>query len=212
MIFNRIINDIVDWIRRLLHWQDKKVLNKPYTILEIYTFNHGVLKLVDRDTPRAVLTYIYTPKPIGDKIKSDYIYDFHICLDHLWVISDELLNLDNIKKEKKDIENIKEGKDRPFKVPKNLKVGDPSHILTILRSSRFLDSNGDYITEILYHKKFDFVGFDNTGYRDKFAIPIIKDVIHILKEQEFKDIDWDFEISFSQKRFMGSYYSKPKVE
>lgn len=208
MIFNRVINDIVDWIRRLLYWKSKQIKQKPYAVIEMYTCSDGILKLVDRDTARAVLTYIYTPKPKNTTNVVGHLYDYHICLDHLWKISeDEEPSAQSFKLTNK----VPSFKPVTSKLQKNIKLGDYTHVLTILKSSRTLDVNGDYVTEVIFYKQFDFVGLDITGYRDKFALPIVKDVVHRLKEGKFKDLDWDFELGFSQKKFMGSYYIKPKT-
>ena len=202
MKFNLIVNDIIDWIRRILWYKENKVKKKPYEILEVVDGAHGFIKKVDRDTPRAVLTYIYTPYPIFKENMNKTVqpvYDYHICLDHLWALDNpELHNsfrlLDNTQS---------------FKIPKARmlrRMGDATHRISVLQASRYLDKEGNYITKTLFSNDYDFVGRDSPAYRDKYAIPVLKDVIRFLTTKEIYNFDWSYEISVSQRYFMGGKY------
>lgn len=206
MLFNRIINDIVDWVRRLLYWQKNEIKHKPYKVIEAHQGIHGLLRLVERDTPRAVMTYIFTPKPTSGTNVVNNLFDYHICLDHLWAVDTAGLHVKSFALNN----NIPSFKPLVKKPSRPLSaLGEPSHTVTILKASRWLDNNGDYQTEVVYYKQFDFIGTDATPYRDKYAVPAFKDVINQLKYKRFTDLDWDWEITFSQRRFMGSRYIKP---
>lgn len=209
MLFNRIINDIIDWVRRLLYWKDNAIKKKPYSVIEVYQCKHGLLRLVERDTPRAVMTFIYTPKPVlktNVALSSD-MYDYHICLDHLWSVDNAELHRHSQTKSFMLDPNA-----QSFKLSKitRRKLGDASHTITIMKSSRKLDPNGDYESSVVYYNQFDFVGRDNSGFRDKYANIIFKDVVNQLKEHTFDETDWAWEINFSQKRYMGGHYIRPE--
>lgn len=209
MKLNQIINDIIDWVRRIVWYREKKVTKQPYVILDIIDGDFGLLKRVDRDTPRAVLTYIFTPYPtiepnMNKTIKP--IYDYHICLDHLWALDNpELHRSFKVSSNKHTFKLTQETK------LKNTTYGRNTHRVTILKASRFLDKDGNYFADTLFSNEYDFIGKDQSGMRDKYAVPIIKDVVRYLNHTKIELFDWDIEISYSQKHFMGAKYLAPVV-
>lgn len=205
MRFNRIINDIIDWVRRLLYWKTNEIKKKPYRVIEIYKCKYGLLRIVERDTPRAVLTFIYTPKADAKTNVVKNMYDYHICLDHLWLVDNSELSVKSFQLTNK-VSSFKHVTTTPAKHVH--KRGEPTHTITIMRASRWLDTNGDYQTTVLYYDTFDFIGKDTTNFRDKYAFPILKDVIHKLKYLYFDELDWKTELAKSQRKYMGAYYLK----
>jgi hypothetical protein len=205
MIVNRIINDILDWLRRVLYFKKtRKNKKQAYKIIEVYTTNHGILRYVDRDTPRAVLTYIYTPKPdTKSLVKAKSVMDYHICLDHLWA-------LDNAEPYKVVVVKGTGNRKLPYRVYNYKADNLYTHSITIVEASRYLDKEGNYKTSVIFYKLYDFLGKSTTNYRDFFAIPIVKDIINILKARPLNLIDIVWEIEMSQKKIMGTSYLPEK--
>lgn len=205
MKINRIILDILDWIKDALWGKKNKDIYKGYKILQVYQGDKGILKLVERDTPRAIITYVFTPfaRVVGNKILPSK--DIHICLDHLWALEGS-----EVKHKSFKLSNTS----NRFSYSKYL--GKDSHSITVLEASRFVNKDGDYLTDIIFHKNYDFIGVDTSGLRDRHAIPIIKEVVMLFKERPSdtaRTFPWDFEIKWSRKRFMGTlwknYHRKP---
>lgn len=190
MQLNQIILDIFDWIRRSLWYRQKKVALKPYEILEIYPSDKGVLKLVRRDTPRAVRTFIFTPytrKETPNLVQKD-MRDIHICLDHLWALDSE------------------QNSHLPRRVEKDFRKVSDSHAVTILEASRWIKKDGNYNSTVLYSGNYDFIGSDIRAYRDKYAIPIVNDLANLLRYRALPEMDWRLELELSQKNFMGGHF------
>lgn len=202
MNLNHIILDILDWIRRSLWYQEDAIEVKPYAILQTKTSPFAILKLVQRDTPRAVRTFILTP--IEQPSKSEVlvrpdIKDIHICLDHLWTIeSYPDFKLTN--------------KTKSFSVSPVRKFVKPeyTHTITVLKASRWVNREGKYSTDIIFSKEYDFLGRDSGVYRDKYATPIITEVASLLLYRPLGEMNWEHEIESSQKTFMGGYFPNKK--
>jgi hypothetical protein len=80
MRLDRIVIDILDWVRRSLWAQRRPELHKPYEVIETKIGRHGRVKRVSRDTPRAVRTWTYIP---FKKATEGEPYKIHICCDSL---------------------------------------------------------------------------------------------------------------------------------
>lgn len=84
MIFDRIAIDFLDWVRSLL-WSGPTSEGKPHSptprIIWYKSGSNGLIQRVERDTPRAISTWIFTPSkrdiPSSEQIK------FYLCLDML---------------------------------------------------------------------------------------------------------------------------------
>lgn len=190
MKMNQIILDICDWIRRTLWYREKRIKSRPYEILETYSSPHGILKLVRRDTPRAVRTYIFTPHNSKgqDRIVQKDLKDIHICLDHLWALdTNETSHVPKIILQ------------QPYKAR-------VTHAITILEASRWVTKDGNYYSKVLFSRNYDFIGTDWGAWRDKYAMPIINDLASLLRYRPFKEMDWGLETELSQKNFMGGHF------
>lgn len=201
MNIQTILKNILAWIDKVLHKKTKKPSrNSPYRVLDTIPCKYGLLKLVDRDSPYAVCTYVYSPKQQTETNVADTrLMDYHICLDHMWLPDNPELEVKSFRLTNKPVSF------KPVKFQRRL-IGDRTHLITVLKASRWLDKDGHYTTSVAYIGEFDFLGLDRTVYRDKNAIPIFKDVVYQLKDQKPDTFDWEFEIKFSQKRLMGSTY------
>lgn len=202
---NQIFLDILNWIKSHLRKQsDNK--NNAYGVLSYTKGNNGLLKLVERNTPRAIRTYILTP--LSKKEKDDHslvakaVEDIHLYLDTLGALDtnyvyDRSVNRAALSKEY-------------------------SHCITILKASRWLDKDGNYYTKPLFCEYYDFFPRSSGKHRDTYAVPIITEVANLLKnEHNINAFDFKWEINTSQKRFMGGDYrekiennkiTKPKID
>lgn len=191
---NKIFIEILDWVKRFLQFKAHKNPIKPYKLEQTYIGTAGILKLVTRDTTRAVRTYIFTPYKLKDK--DDYMntvknhYDIHLCLDHLWSVYDGTIPTSNI--------GVRKQLSKKY-----------THCITILQAGRCIDKNGKYFTKPILYKEFNFLGSNQTTYRDKFAVPIFDEIAHLLKNADNPNVfDYTFEITLSQKKHMGAFYRK----
>lgn len=135
MLFNRLVTDLIDWIRKWL-WANQEKGPQPYHAVRETHHPRGTLKLVTgRQTPRAIATYIFCPK----SETSEYIQmqvrpkDWHIYLD--WS------------------PNLPEFGGAGYR-------GDRRHIsthtITILRASHALSRNGEYSVEHVFSGDYEF--------------------------------------------------------
>jgi len=66
MFIDQLIQDALNFIKRLIFWRSnrkKEAARKPFTAMRTHTGEWGIISLViRRDTPRAVRTWIYSPK------------------------------------------------------------------------------------------------------------------------------------------------------
>lgn len=136
MKLDRLVVDLLDWIRRWL-WAKEARSPQPYKAVRESVYDRGVLKMVTgRDTPRAVYTWIFSPKAQ----QSEYLAaqqrpkDFHIYLD--WSAK------------------LPEFSDRGTAISRSLKK--PTHTITILTASHSLLPNGEYDVEYVFSGDYNF--------------------------------------------------------
>jgi hypothetical protein len=197
MQLDRLVLDVLDWIRRSLFWRsNRQVKQQPYTILQMERGWRGMLKQVKRDTPRAVRTWIFTPYPTAGSPKSETnghgfisrknMKDYHICLDHLFPIREE------------------EARSPSGQPPRRgrLKPNAMTHRLMVLEASRYLNQDGSYDTSTLFCREYDFTRGDK--YLDRWAIAVVDELAKIVGNSGIEDMDWHTEIELSRKRFVGS--------
>ena len=78
---DKLLLDILDWLEKALDWRrNKKGAAKPYEVLRVYPGVKGVLRLLQRETPRAVYTLEFQPlRKTGEPLQNR----IHIYCDHL---------------------------------------------------------------------------------------------------------------------------------
>lgn len=150
MIFDRILEDVLGFIRRLLWWREHETesVNKPFQSMRLIPGEFGVISLVEgRDTPRAVRSWIYSPKRYDVNSTTPVVRkpndDLHIYLDFLG----PLPNSDSPKAQL-------ERQERQLQRRQGEKVF--THRVQILRASHFLNQHGFYDYELIYWEDFDF--------------------------------------------------------
>lgn len=196
MQLDRLVLDILDWIRRSLFWRsNRQVKKQPYIILKMERGWRGMLKQVKRDTPRAVRTWIFTPYPTAGPSKPEHnghafisrqgMKDYHICLDHLFPIRENAAKSD------------------PGKPPRRgrLKPNSMTHRLTVLEASRYLNQDGSYDSSPIFSQEYNFERGDN--YPDRWAIAVVDELAKIVGNSGIEEMDWHMEIELSRKRFVG---------
>lgn len=212
MQINHILIDILDWVRQLVWWRERKLTVVPFTILSLERTDMGLLKKVDRPTPRSVSTYIMTPNA-PPKYSKDIHYDYHICLDHLWKLDSPEAEMPVPK-----VEPLKsfrlyippkpviQQKPLPYRV--GLYGDKYSHCITILKCSRFVDSEGDYSSQLIYQGYYDLIGarYSLSSYRDRWAHSIFSDLINACKSKEITTLRFNDIIEQSRQRHLGYGY------
>lgn len=183
MLIDRIVIDILDWIKRSLFFRRGQKIRQPYEVLEEFKAERGWLKKVQRDTPRAVRTWVLVPFPreIEGYTKRSEIREVHICLDHLFAL---------------------EGQKAPPRSEWRL-----THRIHVLSASRYLSPDGNFQAETIFVKNYDMLGtYGQTTGRDRTAIAIIDQIAKIVGKFGWEKLEWEMEIELSRKQFMGKNY------
>ncbi|NJR31192.1 hypothetical protein HC762_00050 [bacterium] len=137
MRFDRILLDILDWIRRSLWFEKGKIIREPYQIVESIPSRYGILRQVVRDTPKAVRTWEFYPYKSKDNPKPRSV---RICCDFLELITGR----DRLPKTKVKLK------------PAKGKRSHHTHRLHVLSVSHDLDEYGSYESEILFDGVFQW--------------------------------------------------------
>lgn len=192
MQVNRVLLDILNWVKQLVWWREHKIAVQPYEVISRERTLFGILKKVTRDTPRALSTYIFTPLA-PPRYSKDKHYDYHLCLDHLW-------SLDSAHKE------IAGKLPRDYNLRYNHRH---THCVTILQAGRWVNSSGSYYSKVLYQGYFDFMGsYSPYEQRDRWAYAIFADLARALKLKEISLVDFTHEIETARTKFLGKGASK----
>ncbi|MEO1208855.1 MAG: hypothetical protein AAFX78_04855 [Cyanobacteria bacterium J06638_20] len=142
MRFDRVLVDILEFIRRWLYWQDAKVTAKPFESIRDFPISHrGVLQHIKgRDTERSIDTWRWCPKTNT----SEYIplaqrdQDIHIYLDYHPMLPE-------FRKPSGNITAVRYQRDRP------------THQILMLKAGHHLNpKTGEYDVEYLSDCSFDF--------------------------------------------------------
>jgi hypothetical protein len=151
MIFDRIIEDAISFIRRFLWWrqeQKKEPDKQPFQSIRSHSGDWGVISLVTgRDTPRAVRTWVYFPKRQTHREAQSAIYtapqDLHFYLDFLGPLSH--VHTPRAEEERKERQSLR-----------RQGATVPTHRLYIMKASHFLNAEGLYDCELVFWGDYDF--------------------------------------------------------
>jgi prepilin-type N-terminal cleavage/methylation domain-containing protein len=171
MRLDRILIDIANWIKGLLYQKQAKA--KAFIVLDRRRSPFGDLCLVERDTPRAIRTYVFMPHR-GSTPKPQQ-FDLHLCLDTL-----------------SPLDKAKEASTRP-----HYEILRVTHKITILWASHWLNADGTYDLDVIHEGFYDLQG--QSLYEHKQAIATLDDLAALLLHQPYPEIDWAFEIDASRK-------------
>jgi hypothetical protein len=175
-----------------------------YVYEEIARFDssRGYLKLVRRDTPRAIATWVFIPKRNVDldnlkhqferSNSEKYKYDIYICCDHLFALT-EIDNLNRIKHKAKLSKQ---------KVTYTNRM--KSHKISVLIISHFLNKDGTFQSFELFSHDYNLIKQGSLDPHSQ-AIAIVQSVAMLLKYRSIDD--WHFEIESYRKQFLGSSYT-----
>lgn len=193
MLFDRIVEDSLGFIRRML-WsrEDSKIAKKPFQTTHSKEGELGFIYLLEgRDTPRAVRTWMYSPKRKNlnstNMVMTSTPTDLHIYIDFLGPLPKSNKSASTTK-----IQNVEE--------PNKLEKSVNTHRLQILKASHFLNAEGLYNCELVFWKEFNFHpfkgGFHSKGntvnkiaaeFTDTLALKCLK----IANPLKLKAEDWE---------------------
>ncbi|MEO1352105.1 MAG: hypothetical protein AAFW84_25430 [Cyanobacteria bacterium J06635_15] len=152
MLFDRILEDSLGFIRQTL-WsrEGEATTNQPFQITKSIDGEFGFIHLLDgRDTPRAVRTWMYSPR--RQKLNSAKMVvvstpmDLHIYMDFLGPLRDTQTPK-AIEKKKEITEKRQRG------------ISINTHRLQILKASHFLNADGFYDCELVFWQDIDCYPF-----------------------------------------------------
>ena len=176
MGIGQLLKNIVAWLQRWLRSIQKKA-PQPFVSIREKQYPLGVLKLVEgRDTSHAVRTWIICPKSGQESIMAPL--DLHVYLDFLGG-TDPLASGSNSR-------NRSNG----------------THMITILRASRRLQSDGTYRYDHIFSSDYDFQGQHSTPADVQARIAC--DRIAVLAGiRPIAEADWPDEIEEIYRQVMG---------
>ncbi|MEL6136856.1 MAG: hypothetical protein AAFR42_05540 [Cyanobacteria bacterium J06628_6] len=195
--FDRILGDILDFVRRFLWWKTDKtaVKHKPFqSIRKPITGDTGIACLVlGRDTPRAVRTWIFSPRRRQNDavagLKSNPLDDIHVYLDFLGPLA-------NAPETKQMHWNLSQRKTR--------EKGEAflTHRVQILKASHMLNAHGFYDYELLFWQDYDFYR-PGSGDPERWAVAAVDRLVYrILSNSE---LDWESAIANIRQVVLGTY-------
>jgi hypothetical protein len=207
MKLDRVILDFLVWIKE----QFWKAPNRSpvYLYEEIARFDssRGYLKLVRRNTPRAISTWVFIPKRnvdldnikhhLEDSKSDKYKYDVYVCCDHLFALTE----LENSSKRQPKIKPVKQS----YTYTNSIKT----HKISVLLISHFLSGDGTFQSFELFSEDYDMVKRGSLDIHRE-AIAIVQSVAMLLKYRSVDD--WHFEIESYRKQFLGSSYTPTRRE
>ncbi len=173
MIFDRILEDSLNFVRRLL-WarQNPKraVTARPFHPTRTLESDHGIVSLLEgRDTPRAIRTWLYSPKRrelnAARMVATTPAMDLHLYCDFLGPLPQA--KTPQAEDERKAIAARRE---RGESVP--------SHRIQIFKASHFLNKEGFYDYELVFWQDRDC--FLSQGPDPNKAAQILMD--HLAKQ------------------------------
>jgi hypothetical protein len=187
MLIDRILEDALGFIRRLLWWRSgtAKSIHKPFRSMQVIDGEFGLISLViGRDTPRAVRSWIYSPKRCDLNSTNPVVRkpcdDLHIYLDFLGPLAST--DPQKLHAERRDCQCTQKQGNRA-----------PTHRVQVLRASHFLNEQGFYSYDLIYWVDFDFY-WPTTMRPDTLArITIDRLAYRCLKQTdvfELSDDDW----------------------
>ncbi|MBE7380849.1 MAG: hypothetical protein F6J95_005515 [Leptolyngbya sp. SIO1E4] len=148
MLFDRTIEDSLGFIRRML-WArgDSKDTRKPFQATKSIAGEFGFIYLLEgRDTPRAVRTWMYSPKRqhlnSARMVANSVSMDLHIYMDFLGPLP-KVITPKVLADRKKVEEQRQQG------------ISINTHRLQILKASHFLNADGFYDCELVFWKDLD---------------------------------------------------------
>lgn len=201
MNFDQIFLDILDWVRRLL-WSRNRRSPNPYKRLKSWSAQTGYVHLIERDTPRAIATFLYCPKRFNNAQKREP-KDVHLHLDSLAL----------------------SGRHRHG-------GHQLTHRITVLEASHWLKSNGSYDAIPVYAQELQLVPKNEKAHlptakarqvsaelrsesfsinswetRDRLAVLVLTALALRLLNTEPAMICWAWEVEQLAKEVMGRHYS-----
>lgn len=149
MLFDRILEDSLSFVRRKL-WSDSAhddAAKKPFQPTESIDGEFGIIHLLEgRDTPRAVRTWMYTPRRqqlnAAQMVATSIPMDLHIYVDFLGPLPH---NTTPSAMEERELQASQRQRGRSV----------PTHRLQILKASHFLNAEGFYSLELVHWQDID---------------------------------------------------------
>lgn len=149
MIFDRISEDSLSFIRRLLWSRSKqgKQCPKPFSSVKTITGEQGIISCLEgRDSPRAVSSWLYSPRRrdlnSAKMVAQKMSMDLHLYLDFLGPLPQA-----NTPQAETEREAIKARRARGESVP--------THRIQLFKASHFLNTEGFYNYELVFWKDCD---------------------------------------------------------
>ena len=172
---DRVLIDILDWLRRLLWGREGVTKDKPYTVLEpAKRGKYALITKVLRPTPRAVATYIISP--LRFDLQPREIEDYHLCCDHLGAIEGE---------------GAIGGRGAKAK----------THRISVYRASHWLLADGTYNCKSVFWADYDLQRQDPN--RDRQAVQVMARIALSVRNLKPEAIDWQWEVETAIKEVLG---------
>lgn len=183
---DRVLIDILDWIRRVIWFDRGKVTQRPYIVVETLVSRRGKLKRLIRDTHRAVRTWEFQPYKKHGHPKP---WTVRICCDF-----NELTPRDD---------RVPKGKVQPKKRATSSRYSHQFRVLLV--NPDFNETEDYYEYEVLFDGVFDWQV--RSSHRDEYAILITDCVSKQLLTVPIRQINWQHELKACAQTRMGGHYN-----
>ena len=188
MKFDRILEDSLGFTRRML-WAKSgksKTVKQPFRSIRTVPGEQGIASLLEgRDTPRAVRTWMYSPRRrdlnAARMVTTSATMDLHLYCDFLG----PLPNIKNAQTQE-ELEQIQIRRDRGKPVP--------THRIQIFKASHFINPDGFYDCDLVFWKDCDFFvhrAFELNRLARITTDRLAKSCLKFGAPLEFKAEDWE---------------------
>jgi hypothetical protein len=200
-----MLYSLYSYIKNKILSLTNKANKYDYEIVDSKKYKKGILKVIKSNNLTNVKSYIYTPYPNKntDFITVNELKDTHFYLDLVVILSN-----DKVKKLKTPNKTCILSKYKLKTINKVTKHNKNTHRITILKSSRWKNKEGKYITELILKKEYNFLGKSRSKNINLDAITVLDNVVELLNYRDIKDINFEWEIDTFQKQLMSTNYLK----
>jgi hypothetical protein len=202
MKLDRVILDVLMWVKEQFWKAPSRSPVYVYEEISRFDSSRGYLKLVRRDTPRAIATWVFIPKrnvdldnlkhQVEQSQSEKYKYDIYICCDHLFALTE----IDSINKRKYKTKLQQKSPNGANRMK--------SHKISVLLISHFLNKDGTFQSFELFSQDYNLIKQGSLDPHNQ-ASAIVQSVAMLLKYRSIDD--WHFEIESYRKQFLGSSFT-----
>lgn len=200
MKFDRIFEDSLGFIRRKL-WseaENKSTCKQPFQAKHSFQSDYGVVSLLEgRDTPRAIRTWMFSPKRrdmnSAKMVSTKATMDLHIYVDFLGPLPGAKTPM-----------AVEERETRAKKRQRGEVVF--THRVQVLKASHFLNASGFYDCEVVFWKDYEFYikdGLKPDRLAQKVADRVARYCLEMANPMKLEAAEWEETVNRAWREIRG---------